>query len=96
MELKASLPEGIKGIAYEKNSHWIELVDDKGERAHLPATSLVLYKCNNCGERWFLLINRGDQPCGQCTSTCNPQWMQPQLAFVPEKVSKFTPPPQKG
>jgi hypothetical protein len=94
IELKARLPDGVKGIAYEKNSHWIELVDDHGERTHLPATSLVLYKCDNCGERWFLLINRG-KPCGQCTVSCEPTWMHPQLAFVPENPSNFTPPSQK-
>ena len=96
MEVTASLPEGIKGVSYEKNSHWIEFRDDEGNATRLPATAVVLYECTECGTKALLLINHGELPCMVCRAKVKPAWRVPELAFVPEKPSGFRPPPQRG
>ncbi len=94
--IKAHLPEGTKGIAYAKNHHWIELVDEEGNTHRLPATALVMYRCSKCSETWFRTINRGSTPCLECGyDRVEPVWRVPQLAFVPEDSSEFKSPPQK-
>ena len=92
----AHLPPGTKGVAYEKNSHWIELVDEEGNRIHLPATGLMQYRCGKCGETWFRTSNYGDRPCPECAEIVTPSWRVPQLSFVPSAPSDFKPPKQKG
>lgn len=96
MEMSASLPDGIKGIAYEKNSHWIEFRDDDGNATRLPATAVVLYECSKCETRALMLSNHGTLPCMLCREPVEPAWRVPELAFVPERPSGFKPPKQKG
>jgi hypothetical protein len=94
MEVRASLPEGVKGFAYEKNSHWIEFRDDDGNTTKLPATAVVLYECEACKTKALLLINHGELPCMVCRATVKPAWRVPELAFVPQRPSGYRPPPQ--
>jgi len=94
MQLTASLPAGIKGFSYEKNSHWIEFRDEEGNATKLPATAVVLYECERCQTKALLLINHGTLPCMVCREPVEPAWRVPELAFVPERPSGFRPPPQ--
>lgn len=95
--LTANLPDGTAGVAYAKNHHWIELVDEHGERLHLPATALVMYRCGQCKETWFLLTNRGVRTCHECGNPgVQPEWKVPQLSFVPSAPSDFRSPRQRS
>jgi len=98
MEIGAGLPPGIKGVAYEKNSHWVEFVDDAGQRIKMPATAVVLYECEKCKSKWLMLVNHGPLKCPVCGEPgATPKWREPQISFVPEEpVDGFQWPKQTG
>ena len=91
MKISTNLPPHVHGVTYVKNTHFIELEDDEGNRTHINATSIVKYECKDCKFIFFALSNHGTISCPLCgVKECAiPVWYEPQLSFVPEKPSKF-------
>lgn len=84
------LPEGVHGVKYVKNHHYIELIDSEGRVIKINATGIILYLCIECDEHFFMLSNKanGCPVCGEHGQVKN-VWLKPQLAFIPEQPSDF-------
>lgn len=91
MKLQTNLPPRVHALAYVKNSHFLEIEDDDGNRTKVSATGIVKYECTGCKFKFFVLTNHGEISCPLCrqNGAAKPQWMTPQLSFVPEKQSDF-------
>jgi len=89
VKITTNLPDDVHGIVYVKNTHFIELEDDKGNRTKLNASGLLIGQCQECKERVVALTNQGKMTCTHCGSAVKWAWTRPQLAFVPEHESKF-------
>lgn len=92
MKFRTSLPREVHAVTYVKNSHYIELEDDDGNRTKLDASGVVKYECSGCKFMFLAFENHGDIKCPLCgvNGAAKPQWYVPQLSFVPEKPSTFT------
>ena len=96
--LRACLPRGMKVKQYVPNHHFIELEDADGNTVMLPAVSLIKGVCTICAQEMWVKSRLGDMKCLHCQGTVNWLWGHGQLAFVPERESRFSsvPPPPKA
>ena len=91
-KIRTHLPEDIHGVRYVKNTHFLEIEDDKERVWRGGATGVVKYVCKVCKGFLYSPSNYGRIPCnlpGCGQSMMDPQWHKPQLSFVPEEVSDF-------
>lgn len=91
MKIKTKLPKQVHALSYVKNSHFIELEDDDGNKTKVNATGVVRYDCIACKYTFLAFENNGEISCPVCRAigAAKPKWYVPQLSFVPEKPSTF-------
>ena len=91
MKLTTNFPPEVHAITYVKNSHFLELEDDDGNRTKLDASGVVRYVCEKCGFIFLAFENHGNLSCPDCgeLGASKPTWMVPQISFVPEKETPF-------
>lgn len=91
MKIQTKLPKQVHAMCYVKNSHFIELEDDDGNKTKVNATGVVRYDCTACKYTFLAFENNGEISCPLCQAkgAAKPKWYVPQLSFVPEKKSDF-------
>jgi DNA-directed RNA polymerase subunit RPC12/RpoP len=89
--IQTNLPENIHGVQYVKNSHFLELIDEKERSWRGGATGIVKYHCESCHQAFYSPTNHGELRCPMpgCGAMVIPVWHKAQLSFIPEEPSQY-------
>lgn len=86
-----NMPDDVKSVRYEPNTHFVELEDKKGRKTKMPATSILKCVClgAHCREVFYVQSNMGGLLCPICGSETAKIWGKMQVSFIPEDESEF-------
>ncbi len=83
--VKAALPATVRRFSWTRNHHFLEIEDERGNKAKLHAGGLLRGECEGESRHVVFAVTRdGAMVCGHCLSPVKWQWVRPQLAFLPE------------
>ena len=86
-----NMPDEVKWVRYEPNTHFVELEDKQGNRTKMPATAILKCVClaAHCREIFFVSSNMGALRCPICGGETAKIWGKMQVSFIPEDESDF-------
>lgn len=87
--IESNIPGAVQSFTYVRNTHYLKLTDEQGNETRLVEQGIIRYTCQRCGFFFYAESNRANIcPCCR-NEDIHQEWMKPQIALVPQKVSNF-------